>query len=77
MYVGNSIYLCVVKIITMKSNDLMDVLITAKLINSVKKTYSEEEVKKLCRYIAEYAQENHMEYPYRYFDDWFEQNKKK
>ena len=39
--------------------------------------YSEEEAKKLALLAAEYAQDYHMKFPYEWFDEWFEQNKKK
>ena len=39
--------------------------------------YSEEEVKKIALYAAEHAQDYHMKFPYEWFDEWFEQNKKK
>ena len=38
--------------------------------------YSEEEVKRLCKYAMEFAQERR-EYAYELIDEWFEQNKKK
>lgn len=60
----------------MKSNDLMDVLITAKLINSVKKTYSEEEVMNLLdSCLKEYSTTYKIDSAT--LADWFEQNKKK
>lgn len=39
--------------------------------------YTEEEVFKLVTYAAERAQDNHMQFPYQWISDWFEQNKKK
>lgn len=38
--------------------------------------YSEEEVKKLCKYAMEFAQERR-EYAHELIEEWFEQNKKK
>lgn len=39
--------------------------------------YSEDEAKKLALLAAEHAQDYHMKFPYEWFDEWFEQNKKK
>ena len=43
-------------------------------IKPITQNYTREQVLKLIRYGMEYAQENHMEYPYVYFDKWVEDN---
>lgn len=57
-------------------NEAIEVGINEGLRKSQQGMYSEEEVRKIALYAAEEAQDRHMDFPYQWFNEWFDKNKK-